>query len=299
LRLRCRGRALTDPHEPPIDAMQSPRDDTVIDNLDPRAGRFTKTRPYPPADRPRRTAASGRERSSADVDLLARAFGAPSLSPGTLQQLSECALIVPLDEGPVTLPSPRQVVPAWWLVRRGRLAMGVVSASGEFVERRCLARGDWFDVAGALSPPGTWLCAALCRTPAELMVLPLKTLAQACRNDEHFALAFGRVLAIQVRSMHEQLQEMCTSDVSVRVARWLLQEAAAMGMNHAGGRWILADRKQAIAQHLSTTPESLSRTFSRFGTCGAIRVNGYEITIVDLDALHALAEPAVRRTRDR
>lgn len=279
--------------------MRAPRDDAVIDYVDPRADRFTQAGSPLQTGRPDRTATSGHLRSSDDVELLARAFDRASVSVGTLQRLSECALIVPVDEGPVAIPSPRQIVAAWWLVRRGRVVTGVYSASDDFVERRCLERGDWLDVAGALSPPGTWLCAAQCRTPAELMALPLKVLAQACRHDEHFALAFGRVLAIQVRTMHEQLQEMCTSDVSVRVARWLLQQATAVGMAHPGGKWILVERKQAIAQHLSTTPESLSRAFSRFCTCDAIRVNGYEITIVDPDALRALAEPPIRRARDR
>lgn len=231
-----------------------------------------------------------------ELTLLAAAFDVGPRVHATLQSLAQSASILDVGAGPLELASPCSPVPSWWLVCRGSVALGA-TGTGRFMERWRLGPGDWLDVAGALSPPGSWLCQAQCQGAVQLMSLPLTALARACQRDADLTLACGRVLATQVRRLNDQLQELCSADVGARVARWLLQGATQAGTGPQGARWRIRERKQDIAHHLSTTAESLSRALRRLCEAGVIDMRGYEITVRDAPRLQALAYPDEGRPR--
>jgi CRP-like cAMP-binding protein len=234
-----------------------------------------------------------------DVDLLRKAFGKPAVAEPTLRRLAVAARHVRCDPGPLQLASPRRPKPAWWLVRTGHVSMGSLAASRAFVEKRSLGPGEWLDVAGALSARGTWIDHAVCRTPAELLAVPLSALYEACAQDPNFTQAFGGVLAARVRELNEQLDDMAGADAPVRLARWLQRHLASAADAAKPVQFVLHDRKQSIARQLCITSETLSRTLRRLSDDGLISVKGYELTIHDPAALRALARPADERRRTR
>ena len=134
----------------------------------------------------------------------------------------------------------------------------------------------------------------MCLDHVELLSIPVRRLIAACASDEAFALAFGRVLAMQVRELHEDLTQWAQADVVARVSRWLLKQAELHHARHPGAHWTMDMRKQDMANHLGTSAESVSRTLMRLSREGYIRMRGYTITMLDLAGLEALSAAWVR-----
>lgn len=251
-------------------------------------------RPLPPLPRELETRGWSVELTPplSEVELLRQAFAPATLSDAALAHLTDAARLVRCAPGPFVIASPRRPEPSWWLVSRGRMALGTRTPSGQFVERRAIGPGEWLETAGAMSAPGTWLEQAECRTAVELLAIPLTSLSEACTIDSAFPQAYAAVLARRIRELTDNLQDLTGADVPGRVARWLLRQVPS----HEGDGAVqlrLTERKQAIARHLGTTSESLSRAFRRLTDDGLIAVRGYEVTLHDLDGLQRLAYPAV------
>lgn len=249
-------------------------------------------------------------RAHPDLALLRRAFAPARPSEATLERLRTHSLVVRHGIGHLDLPGgPVHPVPAWWLLRRGRMSLGWLAEQGAFVEKHMIGPGEWLDVAGALSESPAWVDAAQCRTPVELLAIPLRTLFDAAAQDPELMRAVGQQLASRVRMLSDTLHDVVTADVPARLARWLLRrvEGAPDGMGGIGGlgglgglgslatpKLVLTELKQAIAAQLGTTSETFSRALRRLADAGIVKVQGYELTLLDLPALQAIAYPAQR-----
>ncbi|HJV67857.1 Crp/Fnr family transcriptional regulator [Ideonella sp.] len=226
-----------------------------------------------------------------DVELLRAAFAPAHPSSAALQHLANAARLVRCEPGPFLFSSPRRPEPSWWLVRQGTMSLGTRGADGHFVEKRSIGPGEWLETAGAMTSPGTWLEQAECRTMVELLAVPLAAMNEACSFDPAFPQAYAAVLARRVRELNDSLHDIVSADVSARLARWLLRRLPP-GDPGVAVHFVLPERKQAIAQQLGMTSESLSRALRRLSDAGVVVVNGYELAVQDLPALQRLAFPA-------
>lgn len=229
---------------------------------------------------PARTLGTPPDADLSDAELLRRAFAPAVLGDDVLQQLASAARLVRCPAGPFEVASPRRPEPSWWLLARGRMALGTRAGQGPFVETRCIGPGEWLETAGAMTPPGTWLEQADCRTPVELLAVPLAAMNEACATCPSFPSAYASVLARRVRELSDSLHDLASADVTGRVARWLLRQTPT---NERDGALtvVLSERKQAIARQLGTTSESLSRAFRRLTNDGLVEVNGYQVVLRD------------------
>jgi CRP-like cAMP-binding protein len=237
--------------------------------------------------RPTALPASG---AHGDLELLRRAWAPARPDTATLEALRAACRVVQHPIGTFNLPSPADPLPAWWLLRRGRMALGWINEQGHFIEKQQITAGDWLEVAGAALSTPAWLHAAQCRTPVELLVLPLDALYQACAQDPALLRAVGALLCSQVHRLNDTLNDVVTADVPARLARWLLRrldESATPGAT----RLVLTELKQAIAAQLGTTSETLSRALRRLDDAGVVQVRGYELTVFDRPALQSIAWP--------
>lgn len=226
----------------------------------------------------------------ADEELLRMAFATAELQRGTLANLAAASRLVRCEPGPFIFSTPRRPEPSWWLVREGRVALGTRGPDGQFVCRRTIGPGEWLETAGAMTAPGTWLEVAECRTTVELLVVPLCAMNEACAVDPAFPQAYAEVLARRVRELNDSLNDIVSADVSERLARWLLRHLpAAVTDNEV--ELVLTERKQAIAQQMGMTSESLSRALRRLSDTGLVAVRGYSLKLKDLAALRNLAFP--------
>ncbi|MCK6423697.1 MAG: Crp/Fnr family transcriptional regulator [Burkholderiaceae bacterium] len=230
----------------------------------------------------------------ADRALLRRAFAPAHLTERSLERLRTQALLLSQPPGALTLPGPSRPVPAWWLLRRGSLALGGYSEQGEFVARQLLQPGDWLDVAGALAGAVGWLDAVQCRTPVELLALPVGGLFDTAAEDPALLQAIAGLLAGRVRGLSDSLRDVVTADVPARLARWLLRRLDAVQASQASEtapRLVFTELKQTVAAQLGTTSETFSRSLRKLATAGVVRVDGYAVTVLDRAALQAIAWP--------
>jgi CRP-like cAMP-binding protein len=230
----------------------------------------------------------------ADLDLLRAGFAPARLSDHLLDHLLNSARLVRCEAGPFLLSSPRRPEPSWWLVRQGHMRLGSRTPEGHFVEKRSIGPGEWLETAGAMSSPGTWLEQAECRTRVELLAVPLAAMNEACSLDPAFPQAYAAVLARRVRELNDSLHDIVSADVGARLARWLLRRLP-VGEPGPEVNFVLPERKQAIAQQLGMTSESLSRSLRRLSDAGIVTVNGYSLSVKDLPALQRMAFPVPER----
>lgn len=143
-----------------------------------------------------------------DLVLLRRAFAPAPVTERVLRRLLDDARLICCAAGPLAIASPRRPEPSWWLLREGRIGLGRLVDGDGFAEQRVIEPGDWLDSAGALSGHGSWVDQAVCRTPVQLLAIPVEALFEACAEDTTLARAIATVLAQRVRLLGERLHEL-------------------------------------------------------------------------------------------
>lgn len=252
---------------------------TYRDRLPPREAQALHSRQAPGED---------------PAGLIQRAFADPSVPASVWRQLADNAYRVQCPEGPVRLTSPRRPSPSWWLIAKGSVAQGHLQDDGSFEEMRRLRSGDWLDIAGALSPPWSWIHQAVCCEATELLGLSLDMMLDAAAQDRLFAQAFAQVMAANIRDLSERLDDVAQADVPVRLARWILRQIE-LGDPHEHVLIEMRDRKYALARQLCTTPSTLSRTLNAFSKVGVADTKGSGIIVHDVAALRRIAWPAEQK----
>lgn len=121
------------------------------------------------------------------------------------------------------------------------------------------------------------------QTPVKAWLIPAEAIRALVRQNPAFAQAVIQMLAQRVRHFTAQIETLVLYDVTTRVARFLLQQAADGALTEAG------ITRKAMAAYLATTPESVSRTLRTLQEAGAIQFDRHRIMIVDAAALRAIA----------
>jgi CRP/FNR family transcriptional regulator len=99
-----------------------------------------------------------------------------------------------------------------------------------------------------------------------------------------------RDFARRLRHFASLVEELSLKDVTSRLARFLLDEAASRGLHSPLGLQInLKISKRELASRLGTIPETLSRSLSGLSSAGVIKVKGRAVTILAPEALEKIA----------
>ena len=223
--------------------------------------------------------------------LLRAACHPGALSRAATAALADTAVEVRLPAGTPVL-AREQVACSLWLVARGSVALGL-RCGGALQQRRSVEAGEWLDLGSALLH-GRYSEDAEAQTDAVAWKLPLQAVLRCAQVHPSVMQALATALAAQVRSLIEGTRTLMTKDVLGRCATWLLAHAEIeRGAGGAlTGRLRLQQRKRAVAQELGTTAETFSRTLRQLSRDGLIEVQGYTITLLRVDLLQRLAEPA-------
>ena len=93
-----------------------------------------------------------------------------------------------------------------------------------------------------------------------------------------------RALAIRMRKLYSQVEAQTLHTVQARLAAYLLQSS--------GGKtvFLLDETNEAIAGHLGTVREVVSRTLRSLREQGAITLSGRRVGIKDCPTLRRIAE---------
>jgi CRP/FNR family transcriptional regulator len=108
------------------------------------------------------------------------------------------------------------------------------------------------------------------------------------RTEISFYMVAG--LSQWLRRVVGLMEDTVLEDVDTRLARYLLQLAAAMPLeNRSGGKVLLPMKKHVLASHLATTAPTLSRAIGRLEEEGLIQLEDREVVFRDLEGLQMKA----------
>ena len=130
--------------------------------------------------------------------------------------------------------------------------------------------------------PGMARAASLAR----VLMVPASAIRDSIGKSPSLMRALMEDLAGQNRTFVREIANQKIRTGSERLASWILQHAGAAGIVNR-----LPFRKRTLASLLGMTAENLSRAFATVEKHGVL-FRGSTFTVVDMDALQALAKPS-------
>ena len=169
-----------------------------------------------------------------------------------------------------------------WILEKGRVKAFKVSPDGQEYIMRFFGPGETFNDLAALDGSSNAV-STMAVTDVAAWVIPAEVLAQVIREDSELCFALLQGLTGRVRHLVSKVEDLALRPVTARLARFLLEQVDDPTLAHP------AITRALIANHLATTPESISRSFRVLEEQGAIQFDRHNIIISDPDQLRELA----------
>lgn len=169
-----------------------------------------------------------------------------------------------------------------WILLDGRVKAFKSSPDGQEYILNFFGPGDTFnDLAALDGRPNP--ASAVAVTAVSSQVIPGVVFAAALQADHQLALAVLQGLVGRVRHLVSRVEDLALRSVTARLARFLLAQVENSTLSHP------AITRALIADHLATTPESISRSLRLLEEKQAIRFNRHQIIVAQPDILRELA----------
>ncbi|TDC61746.1 Crp/Fnr family transcriptional regulator [Actinomadura sp. GC306] len=186
-----------------------------------------------------------------------------------------------------TVYAPGQPVSRLLVVHSGRLKISSLAPGGQEQILRTAAEGDVVGERTFLTGhrPDHF---AVALEDSRMCVFDHDDLGGLLRDHPDIGLRMLRTLSDRLASVERLLAAVTSSDVTARVAAYLLDLPAAVRDGTPEVRLPMA--KKDVAAYLGTTPESLSRSLAGLAADGAIELRGRRgVGILDVGALDRAA----------
>ena len=170
-----------------------------------------------------------------------------------------------------------------WILEAGRVKAYKLSPDGQEFILRFFSPGDTFNELAALDL-GPNPASTMAITDVTAWVIPAQVFTAALKNDHALTLNVLHGLAGRVRDLVGRIEDLALRPVTARLARFLLEQIENPSLAHP------AVTRALIANHLATTPESISRSLRTLEAAGAIRFDRHRIIIENLDILRQQAQ---------
>ncbi|GIK55033.1 MAG: Crp/Fnr family transcriptional regulator [Chloroflexi bacterium] len=170
-----------------------------------------------------------------------------------------------------------------WIVENGRVKAYKLSPDGQEYILRFFGPGDTFNDLAALDDAPN-AASATAVTAVSAWVIPTSVLTAALQADHQLALAVLQGVVGRVRDLIGRVEDLALRPVTARLARFLLEQVENPALAHP------AITRALIANHLATTPESISRSLRVLEKAGAIRFDRHRIIITQPDILRQQAQ---------
>jgi CRP/FNR family transcriptional regulator len=124
-----------------------------------------------------------------------------------------------------------------------------------------------------------------------VLLIPKEKFLALLKSDSDMSLKMLSGFAKRLKSLMIQIENLNSSEVSVRLAKYLLNEVRLSGTEKLPEPFIkLSIPKATLAAFIGTIISTLSRTFKKLQDDKIIRVVGKKIFISDLDRLKKLVK---------
>lgn len=165
-----------------------------------------------------------------------------------------------------------------WILETGRVKAYKLATGGQEYIMRFFGPGETFNdlaaIDGAPNPTNT-----MAVTEVAAWVIPASVFSNILIADHEFALALLKGLVGRARFLVSRIEDLALRPVVARLAHFLLEQSEDPTLKHP------AITRALIANHLATTPETISRSLRVLEEAGAIRFDRHRIIIVRPDIL--------------
>lgn len=128
---------------------------------------------------------------------------------------------------------------------------------------------------------------AMAVAASQILFFPREAFITLIRRNPSLSLNMLAVLSSRLRQFTVMVENLSLKDVPARLASYLLDLATEEGREETV---TLPVSKNQLSGLMGTTPESVSRIFTRFAAEGLIVVDRNVITLLDADTLAEVAE---------
>ena len=205
------------------------------------------------------------------------------LSAGQLGALERIALRRKVAKGDM-LFSQGEEAEGFYVLLSGKVKVLKLSSQGKTQILGILGPGDTVGEVPVFEGV-TYPAYAQTMEDSALVFFPRERFIQVIKENPDLALGMMAILSRRLRRLTTLAESLALREVPGRLAQYLL------GMKPSEGSELeLTVKKGELAEMLGTTPETLSRAFSRLSSEKAIAVNGSKIRILDRKTLEDMAE---------
>lgn len=170
-----------------------------------------------------------------------------------------------------------------WIVENGRIKAYKISPDGHEYILRFFGPGDTFNDLAALDGAPNAV-STMTVTDVSAWVINTSVLSRALQVDHDLALAVIQGLTGRVRFVVSRMEDLALRSVTARLAHFLLNQIENPSLKDP------SITRSLIANHLATTPESISRSLNVLEEAGAIRFDRHRIIVTQLEILRQQAQ---------
>jgi CRP/FNR family transcriptional regulator len=200
----------------------------------------------------------------------------------TLHRLAQRALSYSFDADEIIFIEGDEAQ-GLWIIEDGNVKISKLSADGNEYILHLLGAGSTFNEIAALDG-GVTPANAIAMSLVSAWTLTPQTLTEIIETQPKVARAMIKMLTGKVRTLNKQIEDLTLYPVMTRLARFLLEQAENPVLTGPG------ITRAAIASHLATTPETISRVLAKLQQSGAIRFDRHRIMITNVALLRSIAE---------
>ncbi len=170
-----------------------------------------------------------------------------------------------------------------WIVEKGNVKIFKLNPNGSEHILHLRGPGKSFNDISALDGGHNPASAAALSPEVQVWLIPSIVITTVLAQNPQVALNVIRLLAIRVRSLVGQIEDLALYSVIVRLARFLLKQAEDSSLSGPG------ITRTAIAAHINTTPQTISNVLHTLEETGAIQFDRHHIRIVNEGILRSIA----------
>lgn len=170
-----------------------------------------------------------------------------------------------------------------WIVEHGNVKIFKLNPDGGEHILHLRGPGKTFNDIAALDRGNNPANASALSAETHVRLITIDVITQVLTQNPQVALAVIRLLAVRVRSLVGQIENLALYSVIVRLARFLLKQAEDPSLSGPG------ITRTAIAAHINTTPQTVSVVLRELEIAGAIEFDRHQIIIIDEHILRSIA----------
>ncbi len=170
-----------------------------------------------------------------------------------------------------------------WIIEEGQVKAFKLSPDGQEYILKFFGPGEIFNKLAALDS-GPNATSATAMTEVTAWMISTEVFSEALQKDHELALAVLQGLVERVRDLVDKVEDLALRPVTARLARFLLEQVEDPVLAHP------AVTRALIANHLATTPESISRSLRTLEEAGTIRFDRHRIIVIQPELLRKMAQ---------